>query len=1013
MIAAAIAAFFSIAAMLPIGSGLHWRSIGPSIGGGRTTSVAGSDRDPFLYYFGAMDGGVWKTSDGGSTWTDVWGQKPVASIGAVAIAPSDDSVVWVGTGESNSRNDTSYGDGVWVSTDAGKTFVHRGLDKTYAISRILISPTDPRVALVGATGDFYRDTPDRGLYRTTDGGRTWTKTLYVGPQSGVSDIASDPSGRTVFAGVWQFHRMPWDFASGGPLDGLYRSRDFGKTWMRLTGHGLPGGLMGRIGVSVSRSDPRVVYATIQSKSGTLWRSSDGGDSWRLVSRDTYVNQRPFYMSHIAVDPTDPDHVLAESEDLAESRDGGKTFDNVDGAVHQDHHDLWWSNDGRRLIEADDGGAPISVDGGRTWIWRFNVPIGQVYHVGYSWENDYRVCGGLQDNDSFCGPSNSENPQGILDSDWIDVGNDGDGSWVWPERWDPSKIWNVGVSALNGQLGIYNVRSRENADITPSLQDTNGWPLSGMKYRYNWQAPIAFGLGGTRLSLKTVPTYSPTSGVGYYGANVVFATADDGQTWNVISPDLTRDDPRHQQRAGGPINTDVSGAEFYDTIVDIAPSIVDSSVIWVGTDDGLVQVTRDGGGHWANVTMRGIGPYGRVECVEPSGFSAAAAFAVVDRHMMGDRHPYIFATDDYGMTWRQIVGGLPSDQYAHVVRQSLHNPDVLFAGLEQGVWVSFDRGNHWQSLQLDMPTTSIADLRIQPAYDDLIAATHGRSFFILDGLRPLEQLAGARASVAYLFKPPMAERTWRWWTTSYGTGAGECCAPSDRFAGENPPPGVEISYYLTSALTQTVSFEVLDQSKRVVTRFGGPAHAGIDRTAWDLTEPAPIPWFSARPWNQGPSEGAVVVPGHYVLRMRAGAVTQEQPLDVYGDWRGWLAWSTRMRPSASPPDYAVRHDFTRALLSEMSAIDIALNDLDARAKRRPLTAEERSVYAALTSNPRNSEDDLLRPDRLREQVQTLLLDIDLSQQPPTVGERAEAARVAGLYSSVMARYRALRGGSGKD
>ena len=970
-----------LAAALPIGGALHWRSIGPSIGGGRTTSVAGSDRDPFLYYFGAMDGGVWKTTDGGSTWTDVWGRKPVASIGAVAIAPSDDSVVWVGTGESNSRNDTSYGDGVWVSTDGGKTFAHRGLDKTYAISRIVVSPTDARVALVGAVGDFYRDTPDRGVYRTTDGGRTWQKVLYVGPQSGISDIAADSSGRVVFAGVWQFHRVPWDFESGGPLDGLYRSLDYGKTWQRLRGHGLPSGLMGRIGVAVSRSDPRVVYATIQSKTGTLWRSSDGGDSWRLVSTDTYVNQRPFYMSHIAVDPTDPDHVLAESEDLAESRDGGRTFDNVDGAVHQDHHDLWWSRDGKRLIDANDGSAAISVDGGRTWVWRFNVPIGQVYHVGYDLENPYHVCGGLQDNDSFCGPSDSLNPLGILDSDWRDVGDDGDGSWVWPDPQDPSLVWNVGVSALNGQLGVYDMRTRENVDVTPSLRDTNGWALAGMPHRYNWQAPIA---------LEQGPPYAA-----YYGANVVFRSLDRGRTWTAISPDLTLNDPRHQQRAGGPINTDVSGAEFYDTIVDIAVSPVDPSVIWVGTDDGLVQMTRDGGAHWSNVTMHGIGPYGRVECVEPSGFSPSSAFAVVDRHMMGDRRPYIYATSDFGATWHPIVFGLPADEYAHVVRQSHHDPDLLFAGLEQGVWVSFDRGAHWQSLALDMPPASVVDLRIQPVADDLIAGTHGRSFFILDDVSALESLARVRSDRAYLFAPRPAFAFWRWWTDGYGTGAGECCAPSDRFAGENPDPGALISYYLRAASRGTTPFEVLDASGRVVGRFEGPADAGINRVSWDLTEDAPTPWRSTRTWNQGAS-GARVVPGTYLVRMHAGPLVLDQPLVVKPD----------PRASWSQADYVARHDFVRSLLDELNAIDIALNDLDARAGRRPLTAAERAVYTALTSNPRNSEDDLMRPDMLREQVQTLLLDIGLSRSPPTDAQRAEAARVGTLYASVMARYKAL-------
>jgi len=653
-LAAAIGVIAALLAALPVGGGMQWRSIGPSIGGGRVAAVAGSDRDPFLYYFGAMDGGVWKTTDGGSTWTDVWGQRPVAAIGAVTIAPSDDSVVWVGTGESNSRNDTSYGDGVWTTSNAGKTWTHRGLDDTFSISRILVSPTYPRTALVGAVGDPYRNSPDRGVFRTTDGGKTWMKTLYVGPQSGVSDLAADRTGRTVFAGVWQFHRVPWDFASGGPLDGLYRSRDAGLTWKRLTGHGLPSGLLGRIGVTVSRSDPRIVYAVIQSRSGVLWRSADGGDTWRLVNTDSYVNQRPFYMSHVAADPTNPAHVMSMSEDLVESRDGGKTFSIVAGAVHQDHHDMWWSADGKRLIEANDGSAGISVDGGTVWTWRFNAPLGQVYHVGYDLQNPYDVCGGLQDNDSFCGPSDSLDPLGILDAHWRDVGNDGDGSWVWPDPSDPNLIWNVGVSALNGQLGIYDKRTRENYDVSPSVDDTNGAPLAGRRYRFNWQAPIAFS------------PFAPFAA--YFGGNVVFKSVDRGRTWSAISPDLTLNDARHQRSAGGPIQYDISGAEFFDTIVDIAPSTQDPNVIWVGTDDGLVQLTRDGGLHWSNVTMRGIGPYGRVETVEPSSVKASSAFAVVDRHMMGDRHPYVFATDDFGATWRSIAEGLPQDQYVHVIRQ---------------------------------------------------------------------------------------------------------------------------------------------------------------------------------------------------------------------------------------------------------------------------------------------------------------------------------------------------------
>lgn len=976
-----IAAALAFIAALPFGD-LHWRSIGPAIAGGRTTSVAGSDDDPFLYYFGAMGAGVWKTTDGGATWTDVWGQKPVASIGAVAVARSGADVVWVGTGEPNSRNESSYGDGVWLTTDGARTWTHRGLDKTFAIAKILISPSDPMTALVGAAGNPYRDTPDRGVYRTSDGGRTWTKTLYVGPRSGISDLAADPAGRTVFAGVWQFHRVPWTFDSGGPDDGLYRSRDGGKTWQKLAGHGLPRGLMGRIGVSVSRSNPRVVYAVIQSKAGVLWRSQDGGDSWHLVNSDSYVNQRPFYMSRVAVNPIDPQDVIASSEDLLESRDGGKSFVNLEGAVHQDHHDVWWSSDGKRIIEANDGSAAISLDHGRTWVWRFNVSLGQVFHIGYDRQTPYSVCAGLQDNDAFCGPSDSLDPQGILDAHWRDVGDNGDGSWAWPDPRDANLIWNVGVSTLNGQLGIYDMRTRENFDVTPDVRDTTGEALTGVSHRADWQAPVAFS------------PFDPTAVL--YGANAVFKTIDRGRSWSIISPDLTLDDKSHQLPAGGPINLDVSGAEFYDTILDVAPSPSDAGVIWVGSNDGLVQVTRDAGAHWRNVTMRGIGPYGRVECVEPSRFKAASAFATVDRRFMGDPKPYVFATDDFGASWRRIDAGLPTEQYAHVVRQDPRNPDLLFLGLEQGAWVSIDRGKRWSSLSQDMPPSSVVDLRIHPDTGDLIAGTHGRGLFILDDVAPLEQLAAAQAAGVYFFKTRPAISFYRWWTGEYGTGIGINSAPSDRFAGENPPPGALLSYFLSAPASKAPSLQVLDSGGAVVRSLFGPNKASINRMNWDLTESPPAPWRTARAWNRGPDGGAVVLAGTYTLRLRVGGKVLEQPLIVKSDPR--VRWTRA--------EYVARRNFLHRVLSELNDIDVALNDLDARAAKRRLTEAERSVYDSLTSSPRNSEDPLFRPDHLREWVMQLLNNVSLSQGPPTSGHVAEAARVTTAFDAAMASYYAL-------
>ena len=432
---------------------------------------------------------------------------------------------------------------------------------------------------MAAVGNPYRDSSARGVYRTTDGGRSWRRTLYLGPSSGASDVAIDPRNPdVVYAGIWQFRRVPWSFSSGGPLDGIFKSTDGGATWRRLRGNGLPRGDMGRIGLAVAGER---VYALIQSKEGVLWRSDDGGAHWRLMTRDTLVNQRPFYMSRLAVDPSNPDRVFFSSEDLIETRDGGKTYRDVETAVHQDHHGLWISRDGRRIIEANDGGAPISIDGGKNWDWRFNVVLAQIYRIGYDDENPYHVCGGIQDNDSYCGPSDSLSPLGIENSDWRAVGNDGDGSWVWPQPDDPSSIWNVGVNELNGQLGIFDLQ------VAAELRHLAG--------RHRYQRPRA---RGTAVSLElggADRVFTVRRHVAYYGANVLFETRDRGRTWTAISPDLTRNDPGKQRVAGGPINTDVSGAEFYDTIFDIAPSPLEAGRIWVGTDDGLVQLTTDGGG----------------------------------------------------------------------------------------------------------------------------------------------------------------------------------------------------------------------------------------------------------------------------------------------------------------------------------------------------------------------------------------------------------------------------------
>jgi photosystem II stability/assembly factor-like uncharacterized protein len=508
---------------------------------------------------------VYKTTDGGAHWQSVFDGQPVGPIGAIAIAPGNGNEVWVGTGEANPRNDVSYGDGVYHTVDGGKNWQHVDLHSTSQIAKIIVDPQNVNVVLVAALGDPFKDSADRGIFRTADGGKTWTKTLYVGPRSGASDLAIDPKNPdTLYAGIWQYSRAAWDLESGGPDDGLFKSTDNGLTWTRLTGHGLPDGPMGRIGVAIAPSNPLRVYALIQSKAGIMWRSNDGGATWQLVSSDTEANQRPFYYTHSYVDPTNPDHLLSVSVNLVESKDGAKTWTINDQAVHGDHHDIWWAADGQRIINGNDGGVAISQNAGATWEWRNNIAIGQVYHIGYSRQVPYEICGGLQDNSSWCAPSVGAYGGSILDRDWVSVGG-GDGTYVWPDPLKPYLVWNAsggGYSA--GELAMFDMRSHQAWDISPYDRDTDAREIASLPYRFNWESPLAFSPQDPRAA--------------YYGGNVLFRTVDRGFHWTPISPDLTRNIKAHQQVSGGSITLDVTGAEFSDTILSIAPSTLKAGLI---------------------------------------------------------------------------------------------------------------------------------------------------------------------------------------------------------------------------------------------------------------------------------------------------------------------------------------------------------------------------------------------------------------------------------------------------
>jgi photosystem II stability/assembly factor-like uncharacterized protein len=972
------------AAPLPL-QNLHWRETGPAIAGGRVTSVAGSAHDPNLYYLGAAGGGVWKSTDGGAAWTPVFDKEGVGAIGAVAIDPTDDETVWVGTGESNPRQDVSYGDGVYKSTDGGKTWTNAGLRDTKYISRILIDPSDPQHVVVGALGNVFADSPDRGAYVTFDGGKTWSKTLYGGPISGVSDLAMNPHApNVIYAGVWEFQRRPWTFRSGGEQDGLYRSTDGGKTWRRLTGGGLPEGITGRIGLAVAPSDPNRIYALIESKHGILWRSDDAGKTWTLVSSNTLVDQRPFYFSHIEVDPSNPDHVFTASTALAQSTDGGKTFKPIARGVHGDYHSIWIApNDSKRIIVGEDGGYALSVDAGRTWAFWSNLPIGQFYRVGLGSDNPYTICGGLQDNNSYCGPSNSLDIAGNSNAGWFAVVQDDDGQWAIPDPRNPNVIWSDGQ---DGALFIFNRRTREYTFTQPYFtsvqQDYN---IASSPYRFNWESPLGFAPWNPRIA--------------WFGGNVVFQSNDGGYKWKPISPDLTRNDKAHQGPAGGPITHDVTGAEYTDTILDIEGSPLSHGEIWVGTDDGYVQMTRDGGTHWRNVTPPGAVANGRFETVAPSPLVRGTAYAVETAHKMGDSSPHAWVTHDYGAHWQSIVAGLPHDLWTRAIRPDNRNSAIVYLGTEQGVWVSFDRGAHWQSLRNNMPAVSVRDIRIQPQFDDLVIATHGRSIWVLDDIRPLQELPKAAAAGAMLFAP---RTSYEYNLTNSTEGL------YTQYAAENPPYGVPISYYQSQPQTHAPDVTILDAAGHTVRTLRGSNDAGLNQVVWNFTEAGPVKWTGApnRRFG-GPSDGATVVPGRYSARITLNGRTFVQPFTVKADPQSTETLA-QMRQS---------YDAFAKLNHLYSNVDVMLNNLDTIAgaldAQKPSGSADKaaldrarqscaSVFAKLTAAYTNGEDSVSRPGSLRENIEGAFTSLESF---PVQGVVTPAA--AEFYARIDSEYRAAR------
>jgi photosystem II stability/assembly factor-like uncharacterized protein len=799
---------------------LNWRSVGPANNAGRISVVVGIPGDPFTYYVAGANGGIIKTTNSGTTFKSIFDKQDVSSIGAIAIAPSDPNVIYVGTGEGNPRNNASVGDGMYKSVDGGEHWTHIGLEKSDKIARLVIDDRNPDIVYACALGREWGPNEDRGVFKTVDGGRSWKKVLYVDAQTACSDISADPgNSNIIYAGMYTYRRWAWHLESGGGNTAVYKSVNGGDTWERLSGktqeRGLPKGDMDRIGVAVAPSNPDIVYVVSETKTeGELWRSDDAGATWRTVNRDPNINFRPFYYADIRVDPKNPNRVFSLSGQLFLSEDGGTTFRNIARDVHGDHQAMWIDPlNPNRILSGSDGGWQISYDGARTFDVVNTFPFTQFYHINYDLQRPYMTCGGLQDNGNWCGPSQTASQQGNRKADWFTVSG-GDGFFTVPVL---DKPWLIYSDAQGGMLNITDTRTGTQKTIYPypNRVGSVGDAMISHKYRFNWNSPIAL----SPQNPKVV----------YFGGNVLFKSTDYGMSWQPISPDLSTNDPAKQQSSGGPIVVDNTAAEFHCTILTIAPSPLDSNVIWVGTDDGNVQVTRDGGKTWTSVfkNVPGLKPNAWIPTVEASHFDAGTAYVAADHHQDDDYTPYAYMTTDYGKTWTRIIGDLPAKAaWVHVVREDPKNHNLLYLGSEMGVWASWDRGTHWTSLRGDLPAVQARDIQIHPRDNDLLLATHGRGLYIMDDITALQQLETTKAmDVAVLDIRPAVR--WNMWSRDGNLG-------QKSWRGENPLPGALITYYLKQQPPGEVNVTVSDKDGKVVRRMRRVAdEAGVNRVAWDL------------------------------------------------------------------------------------------------------------------------------------------------------------------------------------
>ncbi len=858
---------------------LKWRLVGP-FRGGRVLAVTGISSDPNVYYFGAVAGGVWKTSNGGVTWDPIFDSEPTASIGAIAAAPSNPNILYVGTGEADMRSDISFGKGVYRSDDGGKSWHFLGLSDTEQIGRIVVDPRNPDIVLVAALGHAYGPNDQRGVFRSADGGRAWRKVLYRDANTGAIELSMDPGNPGIlYAALWDARRPPWSAyaPTEGPGGGLFQSLDDGMTWKELTSHGLPPGPWGRVGVAIAPgTNVRRVYALIDAKKGGLYRSDDSGATWSLAGTDPRITTRAWYFSGVNVDPKNPDIVYVADVAVYRSADGGHTFTAFKGAPGgDDYHQLWIDpQDSARMILGCDQGAVISVDGGHTWSSWYNQPTAQFYHVSTDNAFPYRIYGAQQDSGTAAILSRSDTGK-ITFRDWYSIGA-GESGYIQPDPRDSNIVYG---GDTYGGLRRYDRRTNQSQDVAPTRAEFFG-NISRRTLRFTWTSPLEIAPWDSRVL--------------YFGSQYVLRSNDRGNHWEKISPDLTGMQPAAVAAASGPPTIENSVARGFGVIYAIAPSPVANGQIWIGTDTGRIQLTRDEGKTWTNVTPAGLSDWSKIGILEASHFDAATAYAAVDRHRLDDFNAHIYRTHDFGKSWTEVSSGLPQGEYVNVVREDPVRRGLLYAGTELGVYVSFDDGDHWQSLQLNLPATSVRDLAIHGA--DLVAATHGRSFWILDDVSPLRQLtASAARAHAFLFQPETAVRVR---TEEFDTPL-----PHEFPAANNFPDGAVLDYLLRAPPAEEITLDILDASGRVIRHYSSqpapqPAantaaytddwlervpsltrDAGMNRVIWDMRYSAPN---GLPPGSR--AKGPWAMPGEYRARLRVAGDEFTQPLRVVMDPR---------------------------------------------------------------------------------------------------------------------------------